>query len=634
MSDFTPLEGPVKSRKFLVFDIESKADDTQDAGFTRPFLVGVYEGETYKEFRDARPGEGDWESRYYEEGGCIDRAMREILRQKYRGWHIYAHNGGRFDFLFLLPWLRQVGWDLGFRWSIIPVSSSIQVLDVWKMKKGKGGEVHRAHRWRFLDSFKLIPTSLDKAAKAFGQSGKVQHDLDMEENDPHWSVYLEADCVQLYGVLQKFHGYVENVLLGEVGITAPSTAMKIFRRNYLKASIPRSIETHEFVRRGYVGGRVEVFEKLATELRYFDINSSYPASMLEDMPTGPGFFWDGAPPSRCTDGGYIGFCEVDVEVPEMHVPPLPLKHEKTGKLLFPTGRLRGVWDWAELQMAMEVGARITKWHKSVWYAPSPLFREFVTELYKYRDKSRADYDVGLAEVVKIMLNATYGKFGMKTLRRKIYCHDDPTMPENAVPVNGNPDSILWVAEEETDAPYIMPQIAAHVTSLSRIRLYTKVFKAACCKSCWPERCRCKNHGILAYGDTDSGLTPTMLETGTALGELKDEFPEQSGKLIGMFMGPKTYILTTDDNPEFFWEGDYFERVKAKGIEQKDQDVLLRLAAGERIFQSRLEKVGTLARAGFERGPRMRQIPRRILSTEGKRQMHEDGSTSPYKIEMW
>ena len=39
-----PLSSKVKSRKFVVYDIESKADDTQDPGFTRPFMVGVYDG--------------------------------------------------------------------------------------------------------------------------------------------------------------------------------------------------------------------------------------------------------------------------------------------------------------------------------------------------------------------------------------------------------------------------------------------------------------------------------------------------------------------------------------------------------------------------------------------------------------
>ena len=49
-----PLTSSVKRKKFCVYDIESKHDDTQKAGFTRPFLVGTYDSEMdeYAEFRN------------------------------------------------------------------------------------------------------------------------------------------------------------------------------------------------------------------------------------------------------------------------------------------------------------------------------------------------------------------------------------------------------------------------------------------------------------------------------------------------------------------------------------------------------------------------------------------------------
>ncbi len=634
MADLTPLSGVAKRRSFLVLDIESKDGDTQDAGFTRPFMVGTYEGKKYRAFFDTvtperlRMGErAPWDERYWRVGGCVDLVMRNILRKEYAGWHIYAHNAGRFDYLFLLPWLKNVGLKLGFRFQIIPVSSAIQVLDVWR--EGKPW-----CRWRFLDSFKLIPTSLDKAAKAFGMSGKLQHDLEMDESDPRWQEYNKVDCEQLYGVLEKFHVYVETVLLGEVGITAPSTAMKIFRRNYLREPIPRAEETHEFVRRGYFGGRVEVFEKDAHGLSYFDINSSYPASMLEEMPAGNATEWDGEPPERFKTTR-IGFVECDVYVPPMHIPPLPVRDAKTDKLIFPCGNLRGVWEWGELQNALKEGAIIVRWGKSYWYESGKIFEKFVTELYKYRDKSRPDYDEGLAEVVKIMLNATYGKFGMKTTRTKIYCWDDPKLPPDAVPVNGDPDCSLWTAEEVSDAPYVMPQIAARVTALSRVRLYIAM-KAASCPDCWPMRCHCPKQLFVAYTDTDSVITTAKLPTGNALGELKDELPKQSGKLIGRFLGPKVYVLTSEDNPEFFWEGDYFEKVKAKGLEKRTRSNVELLESGGRIYQMRLEKVGTLVRGDLKRGPHLRRVPRRILNkTKGKREVDTTTPTSAaFTLEMW
>src|SRR4030042_522763 len=82
--------------------------------------------------------------------------------------------------------------------------------------------------WRFLDSYKLIPMGLDKAAKTFGQAGKIVIDLNTPETERKlWGEYNREDCVQLYDVMTKFHHYVEKVLMGEVGMTAPSTAVKL-----------------------------------------------------------------------------------------------------------------------------------------------------------------------------------------------------------------------------------------------------------------------------------------------------------------------------------------------------------------------------------------------------------------------
>lgn len=637
---FTPLTSKVKRKKFLVVDIESKDGDSQRAGFTRPFLVGVYDGKSYHQFSN-QCDDGPWEENYFARGGCIDRAMRFMLQKKYAGHHIYAHNGGRFDFLFFLPWMVKHGPELGFHMNIIPVASSIQVLDVWRGK-------NKWRKWRFLDSFKLIPTSLDKAAKAFGLKGKKQHDLNIHESDPQWTEYLRQDCLELYGVLTRFHHYIETILGGEVGMTAPSTSIKLLRRRYLKEALPRSQDTHEFVRESYVGGRVEVFEREGEGLSYFDINSSYPAAMLEAMPAGKATWWEGEPPSWLTEN-QLGFCEVSVNVPKsIHIPPLPMRGSKDnglpdGKLVFPTGKLRGRWEWDELKLALEVGCTIEAWHDSVWYEPVHMFEDFVRDLYKYRDKSRSEYDEGLAAVVKIMLNSAYGKFGMKTLRKKMYMWDDDDMPENATPADGTPDSLVWYAEEETDAPYIMPQIAARVTALGRIRLYRYMMQAQAAG------------GNVYYCDTDSIITDVRegIETTTELGGLKDEYPEQSGRLMGRFLGPKLYLLTDDPSlfPQKtsaeFWEEcahgegsagegrDDFERVAAKGLQKRTREMFERFARGETIYMDRLEKVGTLARANFQRGPQVRTIPRTNLeSTPGKRIMNKDGSTTPYHVEMW
>lgn len=611
MSDLTPLTGAIRTKKYLVLDIESKDGLSQDAGFTRPFMCGVYDGETYHAFFDDPDSMADWDRRYFCLGGCIDKALRFILRAKYRGWHIYAHNGGRFDYLFLLPWLMECAVHYGFHFSVLPVSSTIQVLDVWETKpNGK----RKGDKWRFLDSFKLIPTSLDNAAKGFGLEGKLKHDLNLPETDPRWSEYNKQDCVQNYRVVEKFHHYVENVLLGEVGITAPSTAMKLLRRQYLKEPVPRSEHTHEFIRKGYVGGRCEAFCKKGENLYYYDFNSSYPASMRGMMPAGHATEWDGHPPLRLQKNK-LGFVECEVSVPaSLHIPVLPVKLDE--KLIFPVGRLKGIWSWPELELAREHGAIITHWGHSVWYDPVPLFDEFVDDLYAYRDKSNPKYNSGLEAVVKILLNATYGKFGMKTLRKKLYLYSDPELPKNAVPATGDPDSLLWYADEECDAPYVMPQVSAWVTSQSRILLYSGI-----------ESVHVRG-GNVYYVDTDSILCDVELPSSSVLGELKNEIPEWGGLITGEFLGPKMYILKTPG-----WEK---AKVKAKGLEadQRTEATLRALQEGKSVQVRRLEKVGTLAREDFSRGPKIRTVPRKMEHGAEKRVMLADGKTKPLYVSMW
>ena len=583
----TPLTADIKQRPFATFDLESKDGESQTVpGFTRVFLAGFYDGESYESFR------GD---------DSIGDLMLCMLQPRYRGWHLYAHNGGRFDFLHLLPWLASYGRAQGYRFCAIPAGKSggIQILDIWRVdskgkRDGKG-------KWRLLDSIKLIPLSLAKACKTFKLQGKDDLPLDTHENDRRWEVYNRQDCEALWSVLGRFHTMVEDNLGGEVGITTPATAMKTFRRKYLTHKIPRGEDAHEFVFSTYCGGRVEVFQREAVALHYYDINSSYPAVMREPMPCEDPIFWQGEPPSVFTRAGseYVGFVEADVELSE-YIPPLPVKRDS--KLLFPTGRISGRWDWAELSL---VRSGIRKWGQSVWFKSKPLLRGMVEDLYPYRDKSRQGYDEGLAYVVKILLNSLYGKFGQSALRRKVVTWSED-LPKGAIPVDGSPESPVWYIDEEVKAPYIMPQIAAHVTALARIKLYRHMVAAG---------------DSLAYCDTDSIITSSQLEVSTALGDLKNEYPGVT--FSGTFLAPKLYMLRGSDGSV---------KVVAKGIRERTEDTFNTLASGGTVSSFELEKLGKLAHAGFRR-PQMFEL-KKSLKFKSVKRTWDGNRTLPLEFKDW
>ena len=576
-SDYlTPLTSAIKRKHFATFDLESKDGESETIpGFTRVFLAGFFDGESFDSFRGS---------------DSIGNLMCHMLQPKYLGWHLYAHNGGRFDFLHLLPWLANEGKRLGFQFCAIPAGKSggIQILDIWK---GRGKQ--RKGKWRLLDSIKLIPLALAKACATFNLPGKDSLPLDTHESDPQWEVYNEQDCRALWSVLGRFHTMVEDKLGGEVGITTPATAMKTWRRKYLPYKIHRGEDAHDFVFSTYCGGRTEVFQREAPSLNYYDINSSYPAVMREPMPSGPAIWWSGPPPDCFIKegSGYVGFVEASVEL-DSYIPILPVKRD--GKLLFPSGRINGRWDWAELS---RVADRVVRWGKSVWFASTPLLASMVEDLYPFRDSSLPGYDAGLAYVVKILLNSLYGKFGQSALRRKVVPWSED-LPEGAIPVDGTSLSPVWYIDEEVTAPYIMPQIAAHVTSLARLKLYD--WMAQCGES-------------LAYCDTDSIITSSLLDTSTHLGDLKNEYPGVT--FDGTFLAPKLYMLRGSDGSC---------KVVAKGIRERTEATFETLRAGGTVSSWELEKLGKLAHKGFGK-PAMFELKKSLKFKSVKREWRGNGT---------
>lgn len=698
-----PLKHATKRKLFLTVDIESKHNDTDRAGFTRPFMVGVFnpnegvEGE-YEAFRDEpHLRERHWQSRHYVPGGCVDKTMVYLLQDRFLGYAFYAHNGGNFDHLFWLKWLRIHQDEYGFE--IIPVQSSIQIIKVWRNPDSPDEKVTDC--WTFLDSAKLMPMSLAKACKTFGVPGKLDHDLNMAEEDPRWGAYLEQDCKALATVLSKFHDMIELKLGGEVGMTAPATSMKLFRRKFLgRGTSPKKVPryqhwdgctkldeitggpckgcAHAWIRRGYYGGRTELFEGRGEGLFYFDINSSYVAAMRDRMPVDDRVVLIGT--SASIDWRmmktHAGFAECSVYIPpSCALPPLPHRAKKTGKLLFPSGHFHGVWSLEELALLAhdQVQGSITHVDRVVWFKRKPLFVEMVDELWQLRDTSRPDFDEGLSATAKLMGNSLYGKFGMMEDRTTIafaksdrvdacfLCQAPVEMNaglcagcEGSKSATGEPDSDVWYQHKRVDAPYIIPHLAAHITALARVRLWHSM-----------QKCLAVPGGKLYYSDTDSIVTNVQLPTSSALGALKDEYPGKPLTFLGV--QPKVYMIEYTDKPGTP-EAATVSKVTMKGFPmdlrtKANLEVLIRgskLTKGERVecdegrhewtdlknktgkarrcevcgtlAFTRLEKIRSLARLSFERPPLMTNVSKSFKSKYDKRIEQSDGTTVPIVLD--
>lgn len=686
-----PLEGSPKRKKIACFDIEAKDADTQRAGFTRPFLVDFYDGEEHFTYRNEPIlWRAPWKERHLLGQGCIDRMCRMLfdydpLRpgrwtsderlEQYQSKHfnIYAHNGGNYDLLFLIGWLKIH--DGSFRYEIVSVQAKILQLRVYRI------DIPGNHEWTFLDSMSLLPMSLKKAGKTFcpEDAQKMSMDLELHEDDPKWEVYNRIDNEVLYVAMSRFHDLVENDLGGEVGMTAASTAMKLFRRRFQQTWIRRSEHwkdcdgkcdgrcgrrkcdgechgcLHKFVREGYYGGRTEVFRRHGKGVVYFDINSSYPASMLEPMPVGN--VLETGPISlkmaKALASKRIGFVEATVEIPEeCDIPPLPVRHN--GKLVFPAGRFRGVWDWRELELLNHprVNGKILEIHKGAWYRAKPIFQDMVLTLYSYRkkhlkgcqDKSckgcNPKYSDGLSFVAKLMLNSCYGKFGMNQVRDSIVVEQLGVRRLDGRPTNGDPDACTtWLVENIVEAPYIIPQIAAHVTALSRIKLFMGMMQVV------------DRGGYVLYTDTDSITTNVVIEQSEELGAWKQE--EAGTFLSADFILPKFYRLMAHKPgcksescegclSHFHHHSCKDEKCKGcapskhrmKGIpsDAQNADSWSKLMDHQTIKFKRLSKHRTMLRKGLK-SPEVTEFTKSVRSQFDKRIMLPDGTTKPLVIGM-
>ena len=553
-----PLRGDPKRKPFVVFDIESKKDDSQERGFTRPFMVGF--SDAYDDFtaffNDPKVARLPWQERAIARGGCIDKFMRHVLGQtddgrydfKYKGCDVYAHNFGAFDGLFLPAWLEKNRHWVSYK--LMPIQSRIQSIEIWRYKSSRPrrtfDERKRADRQdrklgvvRFLDSFRVMPVSLNKIIQMFklreNNEGKMKIDLDLPEYDvAKWTEYNRIDTVMLWRAMGEYKRLIEE-MGGEVGITAPSTAVKLLRRKYIsdEIKIHRNIHfpgcpkekcdgcAHEFFRKGYFGGRTEVYQ-LRGEGWYWDVNSSYPFSMKKPMPIGEmEVTGENEDFSKYTNGEWVGFVQCTVEVPEKcYLPPLPLY--TGGKLKFPVGRFSGTWDWVELECLSRVGGKILHVEKAAWIRSQKFLGDFVDSLYALRSKQMKKEQPGKAETAKIMMNSTFGKFGMEQDRLEMIIlkpnEEEPygtrypgesiqgwerrmdskkkkmkekkggrgqagnltvrgdgstRTPDITAPsASYEHDSLIRIRDIRVDAAYIIPQIAAHITALSRVLLWT------------------------------------------------------------------------------------------------------------------------------------------------------------------
>jgi hypothetical protein len=230
------------SRPIAVFDIETTTD------LQRVYLVGFFDGANYRY----------WESKPLHPANS--RSALALFLEWYLGeprpYWLYSHNGGNFDNVFVLAWLLAQPTSR-FSAEIIPVNSCmlrLRLLDV------HDPDTH----WDFLDSFRLLPASLNALAKTFlgEQKVDIQHDYENLIRNPKRYEYLEGDCTLLFRVLTMFKAKLEEEIGGRLSLSTAACALKTFQQSFQEEVLfSASPNSDRLARAAYYGGRCEVFHK-------------------------------------------------------------------------------------------------------------------------------------------------------------------------------------------------------------------------------------------------------------------------------------------------------------------------------------------------------------------------------------
>ena len=437
-------------------------------------------------------------------------------------WH--AFNGGRYDVLFILRAIADLGW----------VASGF----------GAGGRLisvttrppNTKHAIKLCDSQAIVPGALKRAAKDFDlKSHKTLTDADYSVDVRKWTPEVletgcKADCEVLLELLEKVEAIAEN-FGGEMKVTFSSTAMSILKNTAEVLDTERFRGANETARLAYHGGRVEILQHIPLDvLSEWDINSSYPWSMSQDLPFRfVGHVRNEAASKAWQTPHFYSVVDATVNVPkDTALPVLPWKHADGG-MFFPTGQWRGWFIQDELQYAVETGyAQIVKLHSALLYTREAPYKDFVDKLFELKRTAKG----ALRNFAKLMLNGCYGKFGqhpekesLKICATEEEAHEILRDKANRGKVRAFGADVRFLSMQRHQwSNHTHYALAAAITARSRVLLH-KYLSAA--KS-------------PAYCDTDSvhASCESVIETSDLLGGMKLEQP----RLTAKYYAPKIYEL--------------------------------------------------------------------------------------------
>ena len=372
--------------KLPVVTIDAETDPFSDefrriGRIPKPFCWGVFDGEKYHEIWATLDEFGDTD--YLK----MNKELVQYLFTTYgKGARVYAHNGGKFDYFYLLEHLTGKPRIINGRIS--------------------EASLRRNPKIKFFDSYNIMPVPLSAIEKDEFNYEKMDFRV-REKYKLEILKYLKNDCVYLWHAVTTF---IENF-----GINLTVSGASIKQLKITGYEVPKTFEDHDNIfRKYYHGGRVECFEKgiFKTPLKFFDINSAYPWAMTLKHPHGkPVFIGDELP----TNKNALYFATIKAVTKGC----LVYKEKVDGiiKSFYPTDdepRIYNTTSW-EIQAGLRTGTLEILEVIECWAYPVTRqrdFKEFVYKFYELKAQAKEDKNKTMELFYKLILNSCYGKFGI------------------------------------------------------------------------------------------------------------------------------------------------------------------------------------------------------------------------------
>jgi hypothetical protein len=487
--------------KLASFDIET--DPFNYGDFPEPFACDFYDGCCHWTY---------WGS------DCVERCWKERMAT-FKGI-IFSHNGGKFDFHYLLRYLPKN--DL----SVFIIKNRLVTL--------KTGGVE------FRDSYALIPVALREYAKEEIEIDKLSKKR-REENKDEIIKYLKGDTTFLLEMIEKFRDTYG------LGLTIRNRAFNQLKK--FGFQIPETnYDYDKDLRRFYFGGRCECFSngKLIGDLRVADINSAYPFAMLQKHAWSTSYYQSDKLPCKQIQNAFIK-CEVEGRG------CFPLRTKEHG-LIFPSERaVYHITGW-EYCSALKCGSHTKKDFK-ILEVLEPYdtisFKPFISHFYSLRLKAKKEGNKADSLFAKLFMNSCYGGFALDPSRYKKYkiveLGEIPEEIENEEWEHTFDNDFAGISVFEAPDPgdkYFNVLTAASITGFVRAMLLEAIL----------------SHDVL-YCDTDSIIYRgnSSLSFGDNLGQWKQE---ATGKEL--FLAGKKLYAFHGNNGEW--------KTASKGVQLSPQQI--------------------------------------------------------------